>query len=187
MRWLLTLLVATAAFAYEPLQLKALRRAPIMQLRDDGRSVVGYLTRGENVTVLELGDAKHFVVAGTALGQVRGWVEAKALEAPPAGPLETVRKQREQAAAHRGLIARHEVAPGMTREEVQASLGKPDRRSRGEEKEQWFYVTYRYLPTYAYEPDAKGQSRRAVTYRRLPAGQKVVTFKGNEVETVADE
>ena len=182
MRWLLTLLAATVVLADEPLQLKALRRAPITELRDDDRSVIGYLARGESVTVLEVGKTKHLVAARSA----RGWVEAKALEAPPAGLLEAIQKQRERAAEHRDLIARHEVAPGMTREQVQASLGKPDRRLREGEQEQWVYVTYRYLPTYTSAHDAKGQSRQVVSYQRLPAGQKVVTFQAKEVAAVDD-
>src|SRR5439155_25134239 len=113
----------------------------ITQLRDDDRSVIGYLARGESVTVLEVGKTKHLVAARSA----RGWVEAKALEVPPAGLLESIQKQRERAAEHRELIARHEIVPGMTREQVQASLGKPDRRFREGDQEQWVYVTYRYL------------------------------------------
>jgi outer membrane protein assembly factor BamE (lipoprotein component of BamABCDE complex) len=183
MRWLLTLLAATVVLADEPLQLKALRRAPITQLRDDDRSAIGYLARGETVTVLEVGESKHLVAARCA----RGWVEAKALEAPPAELLESIRKQREQAATHRELIARHEVAPGMTREEVRASLGKPDRRSRAGMEEQWFYVTYRYLPSYSYVRDEQAHPRQVVAYQRLPAGHKVVTFQGQEVAAVEDD
>ena len=184
------ILSATAVVAGEPLHLKALRRAPIRQLRDDERSVIGYLTRGESVTVIDVSEAGYLVDAQTVMGVVRGWIDANTVEAPPAGFLETTHKQRDQAAAHREVIDRHEVVVGMTREEVRASLGKPERRSRvrsqEDELELWFYATYRYLPSYTRSYDENGQLRQVVSYERVIAGNKVVTFRGNEVTAVED-
>jgi hypothetical protein len=184
-------LTAAVAFADEQLQLKALRRASIRQLRDDERSVIGYLARGETVTVLDVDTAAYLVTAQTAVGTVRGWIDANAVEAPPAEFLETIHKQRERAGAHREVIDRHEVAVAMTRQEVQASLGKPDHRSRVHsqegEQELWFYTAYRYLPTYSRTYDEKGELRQVVSYQRMASGHKVVTFQGNEVTAVADE
>lgn len=173
-----------------PLQLKVLRRAAITFSRDP-RSVVAHLAQGQTVHVVGLGERLHYVSARIATGPARGWVEAGALEAPPEELLARLRQRRERMLAHRELIARREVALGMSRDEVRASLGRPDRKSRlrsadGEE-EQWLYVTYRYLPHYRQYHDQKGQLRQLVTYRRVPAGHKVITFRDGELVAIAEE
>jgi hypothetical protein len=186
---LAVVLVAASAFADEPLQLKALRRAPIRVLRDDERSVIGYLARGETVSVLDVSGTNYFVDARTVMGTLRGWIPANAVKSPPADYSETILKQHERTTANRELIERHEVEVGMTREQVQASLGKPEHRSRVHsregEQELWFYTTYRYLPTYSRSYDEKGELRQVVSYQRVASGHKVVTFQGNEVTAVA--
>ncbi|MGD0651904.1 MAG: hypothetical protein ABSA97_12350 [Verrucomicrobiia bacterium] len=95
------------------------------------------------------------------------------------------------AIAHRELIARHQVVLAMTREEVRASLGRPDRKSRvrlpAGDHEQWVYETYRYLPAYRYDYSEKGKPRQVVSYKRTLAGRKVVTFRDDEVIALSDK
>jgi len=173
-----------------PLQLKALGRTPLVVSPNENR-LVACLAKGQPVTVIALGDAMDYVAARTATDEVRGWVDVKTLESPPDGLLEELRKRRERAAAHQESIARHEVALGMTREEVRASFGKPGERlnvrTADGEREQWIYETFRYLPTYQYDRDEKGQVRQMVSYAKTRVGRKVVTFRGDEVIVVADE
>ena len=172
------------------LHLKALYRTPITFSRDP-RSILAYLAQGEVVEVVGLGEAQHYVAARIATGAARGWGEAQALEAPPAGLLTKLRARREKAQAHRELIERHEVAGTMTRAEVHASLGKPDRtsrlRTRDGAQEQWFYIVYKYLPYYVRSYDGNGQLQQVVSYRREPAGHKVITFQNDEVVEIAEE
>lgn len=175
---------------YPPLHLKTLRRAPITFSRDP-RSVIAYLAPGQTVTVVGLGEKLDYVAAQIATGPARGWVDPGALEEPPPGIIEELRQLRARMIAHRELIARHEVALEMTRAEVHASLGRPDRKSRvrsemGEE-EQWLYITYQYLPFYTHYYDETGQLRQLVSYRREPAGHKIITFHGNQVAEIAEE
>jgi hypothetical protein len=172
------------------LHLKALQRTPVTFSRDP-RSVVAYLAPGEVVEIIGLGEAQHYVAARIATGTARGWVDAQALEAPPAGLLAKLLGIRDKAQAHRELIERHEVAVTMTHAEVRASLGKPDRTSqlhaREGAQEQWFYSVYRYQPYYVQSRDASGQLQQVVSYRREPAGHKVITFQNGEVVKVTEE
>jgi hypothetical protein len=172
------------------LHLKILYRTPITFTRDP-RSVRAYLAQGEVVEVLGLGETQHYVAARIATGTTRGWVDAKALEAPPLGLADKLRARREKAQAHRELIERHEVAVTMTRAEVQAAIGKPGRTSRLRaaegEQEQWFYNVYKYRPHYVQSHDGNGQLQQVVSYRREPAGQKVITFQNDEVVEIAEE
>ena len=185
------MLVATVVLADEPVQLKAVRRAPIKQLRDDDRSVISYLARGEVVSVLQLSNATYFVEARTATGTVRGWIDTNAVESPPAQFLEAAQDKREEATSFRELIDRREVAVGMSRKEVLASLGKPEKKSRmrtpAGDREVWVYITYRYLPTYNHSYDENGKPQRSVAYQRMPVGRKAVVFQGKEVVAISDE
>jgi hypothetical protein len=173
-----------------PLRLKTLQRTPITFSRDS-RSEMAHLAQSQTVTVVGVAEGKYYVDARIVTGPARGWVAADALESPPADLIETLRKRHERLVAHRALIARHEVALGMTTEEVRASLGKPERRTRirteAGEEEQWMYLTYRYLPYYTNYYDDKGVLRQLVYYRRVPAGHKTITFRGGEVVATADE
>ncbi len=173
-----------------PLHLKVLYRTPLTSTRDP-HSMIAYLTEGQPVEVIGLGESQDYVKTRVATGPAQGWVNADALEAPPAELIAKLRDRREKAEAHRDLIERHEAAVGMTRVEVRASLGKPDRMSHirvpeGAE-EQWFYITYRYLPHYPRRYDANGQLGQVVSYRRAPAGQRVITFRNDEVVEIADQ
>jgi hypothetical protein len=172
------------------LHLKTLNRTPITSTRDR-QSKLGYLAAGEVVEVVALGETQDYVVARIAAGVTRGWADAAALEAPPAGLLAKLQARREKAQAHRELIERHEVAVAMTPAEVRASLGKPDHTSRRHtqtgEQEQWFYTVYKYLPHYIQAQNSDGQVEQVVSYRREPAAEKVITFKNDEVVGIAEE
>src|SRR5271154_7210421 len=63
------------------LHLKALSRIPLTSSRDPN-SVIAYLAEGQDVQIVGLGEAQHYVAARIATGPARGWVDARALEAP---------------------------------------------------------------------------------------------------------
>ncbi|MGA2221527.1 MAG: hypothetical protein ABSH21_07090 [Verrucomicrobiia bacterium] len=158
--------------------------------RDESSSIT-YLAKGQPVTAIGLGETMDYVAARTVTDQARGWVDVRALESLPAGLLDALRKRRHLAIACRELIARHQVVLAMTRDEVGASLGRPDRKSRvrlpAGDHEQWVYKTYRYLPTYRCDYSGKGKPRQVVSYKRTLAGRKVVTFRDDEVIALSDK
>jgi hypothetical protein len=172
------------------IHLKTVHRTPITSSRD-GSGILGYLTPGALVEILELGETQCYVAASVTMHTPKGWVDAQALETPPAEVLAKLHTYLEKAQAHRELIERHEVAVTMTRVEVRASLGKPDRTARRHtlegEEEQWFYTIYKYLPHYTQSYDGNGQLRQVVSYRRESTGQKVVTFRNDEAVEIAEE
>jgi hypothetical protein len=172
------------------IHLKTLQRTPITSSRDQS-SVLGYLAPGSAVEILGWGETQCYIVATVTGRAVKGWVDARALEAPPAEVVVKLHTYLEKAQSLRELIGRHEVIATMTRAEVQASLGKPDRTTRlhtpeGEE-EQWFYTVYKYLPHYTQLPDENGQLRQVVSYRREAAGRKVITFQNDEAVKIIEE
>ncbi|HUJ09484.1 MAG TPA: hypothetical protein VL171_05605 [Verrucomicrobiae bacterium] len=172
------------------LHLKVLRRTPVTFSRDP-QSVIAYLAAGQTVEVVGLGESQDAVNARTAMGKVQGWVAASALVAPPAGLLETLRKRQDRAERHRVLIEQHQVVVGMTRAEVRASLGKPDRTERvgngAGHEEQWFYNTYKYTPHYVQNRNEPGRFGQTLSYGRVPTGHKIVTFRQDEVIEITDD
>jgi hypothetical protein len=177
-------------FGEPPLKLKVLRRVAIT-LSSDPRTVIGYLAAGQTLTVTGVGKTHHYGEGRIATGPVRGWVRADALELPAQAVVERLEAARARRLAHKELIARNEVALGMTLNEVHASLGKPDRKKRvrsdAGEVEQWLYFKYRYVPHYRYQHDAEGKLRPVVSYRRVPSGHRAVTFREGAVVEIADD
>jgi hypothetical protein len=172
------------------LHLKVLHRTPINFSRDP-QSLNAYLAEGQTVDVIGLGETQYYVSARTATGLTQGWVDAHFIEAPPAALLAKLREHREEAQTRRKLIDQHEVAVGMSRADVRASLGKPDRTARVHtrqgDQEQWLYTTYQYVPMYTQYNDDLGRQRHAVSYHRQASGQKTVMFQNDQVTEIVDK
>ena len=177
--------------AHEPtLHLKVLRRTPINVSRDP-QSLDAYLAEGQTVDVIGLGETQYYVSGRTATGLTEGWVDARSIEAPPSELLVRLREHHEEAQTRRKLIQQHEVAVGMTRADVRASLGKPDRitrvHTRQGDQEQWLYTTYQYTPLYTQYNDEIGRQRHVVSYHRQVSGHKTIMFQNNQVGEIVDE
>ena len=65
-----------------PLHLRVLHRAPLTSTRDPN-SMRAYLTAGQTVEVVGLGESEDYVKTRIATGPVQGWIAADALEIPP--------------------------------------------------------------------------------------------------------
>jgi hypothetical protein len=172
-----------------PLMLKVVARAPLTFTRDNS-SILGYVSPGQVVTVLGVGEQQYYIATRIATGPARGWVRLDAMEKPDPQVLNDLKEQRDQVLKHKELIANHEIALGMTADEVRASLGKPDKTTRTVTKDGeeiiWSYVTYRYLPHYDYFRDKYGQLNQTVIYQRVPIGHKTVVFRDGRVTMIED-
>lgn len=172
------------------LHLKVLRRTPINFSREP-QSLDAYLAEGQTVDVIGLGESQYYVSARIATGLTQGWVDAQSIEAPPAELLARLREHHDEAQARRKLIGQHEVAVGMTRADVRASLGKPDQiarvHTRQGDEEQWFYTTYQYVPVYTQYNDEIGRQRHVVSYHRQASGHKTVMFQNDQVAEIIDK
>jgi hypothetical protein len=172
-----------------PVRLEVLRRTPI-SLSRDLRSAMAYLPKRQRVRLVGWSRDLFYVEGRIATGPAIGWVSAAAVEKPSLELVAELQRRHARREHHRELIARQEIAVGMTRDEVQASLGKPDRtvtvRTAGGEQEQWIYLTYRYVPQYHQYRDDDGRWRQSISYRRVPTGHRLVVFGGREVVLIED-
>ena len=116
--------VYTEEFTDKKIELLVLKPATVYATKKGGRKL-GVLKVDTKVTLIGL-TGKAYKIRGTAThGGVSGWVSPKALGSKDRDFVENFKKVYERQKVVRDLIARHEVAIGMSVEEVSASLGKP--------------------------------------------------------------
>ena len=116
--------VYTEEFTDKKIELLVLKPATVYATKKGGRKL-GVLKVDTKVTLIGL-TGKAYKIRGTAThGGVSGWVSPKALGSKDRDFVENFKKVYERQKVVRDLIARHEVAIGMSVEEVSAALGKP--------------------------------------------------------------
>ena len=111
-------------FTDKKIELLVLKPGTVFSTKKGGRKL-GVLKVDTKVTLVGL-TGKAYKIRGTAThGGVSGWVSPKVLGSKDKDFVENFKKVYERQKVVRDLIARHEVAIGMSVEEVSASLGKP--------------------------------------------------------------
>lgn len=117
----------------------------------------GTLRFPQRVQLDAVSPAGMFRVRGNARqGGVAAWIEPRFLDGVPEDLVPRLRAADERRREVEALIARNEVAIGMTLEEVGRSLGKPQKRSSTTNREgstQTFeYIRYKLVPQTIYTP-----------------------------------
>jgi hypothetical protein len=89
-------------------------------------------------------------------GGVAAWIEPSLAQSLPPGFMAKLQKAEERRREVDALIARNEVAIGMTLDEVTRSLGKPQKRSsrvsRDGSTQVFEYIRYKLIPQTVYSP-----------------------------------
>lgn len=170
-----------------PIRLTTLADTPIFYQSDMAR-YLGVLKKGQQVELQAVGDGVYRVRGLARQGQVAGWVDPERLT-----PLkkEFLVNLKQNAARHvevQALIARNEVAVNMTPEEVQAALGKPDKKTArmdaAGQEETWEFVRYDRIPQQVTGYDRFGRLVASIVYVKVPAGRLAVTFVGGLVTSL---
>jgi hypothetical protein len=173
----------------------------------------GTLRFPQRVELDAVSPAGMYRVRGNARqGGVAAWIEARFLDGVPENLVSKLRAADERRREVEALIARNEVAIGMTTEEVARSLGKPQKRSsttnRDGSTQTFEYIRYKlvpqtiYTPTYAQtvlgiRPDPRraletvvvrgGYGLNASTvYVKVPVGTINVSFLNGIVESIEE-
>jgi hypothetical protein len=142
-------------FGQKPLRLRLLRPAPCYF--DIGMTRYAGTLRFPQVVQAEAFADNGCRIRGNAQqGGVAAWIPYNELEPLPKDLLENLKKAEERREAVDALIARNEVAIGMTIEEVQRSLGKPQKITNRADQEGssqlWEYIKYTLVPQTTYAP-----------------------------------
>ncbi len=163
-----------------PIQLTVAREAPIYYQSSMDR-VLGAMAPGTAVRLVAMSDKGEFRVRGRARhGDVAGWMRRSDLISKDPNLASNLKKAWDRYAQVNDLIAAKQVAMGMTMEEVQASIGKPDRKrskvSSAGREDTYEYIVYEMVPQVGISRNAFGELVETVTYLRVETGRLSVTF-----------
>ena len=175
-------------FATKPMKLKVLAAAPAY-FDVTGNRYAGTLRFPQIVEVQAISDKAYRIRGNAQQGQILGWVDPKFLDPIPKETLEALRKSEERRKTVEALIAKNEVALGMTTDEVQLSLGKPQKKtsraSQDKAVEQvWDYVKYDLIPQNTNLIGPNGVVTVTTTYIKTPVGKLTISFKDGLVESL---
>lgn len=192
-------------FGQKPLRVKVLRAAPCYF--DIGLTRYAGTLRFPQVVQIEAVTDHACRIRGNAQqGGVAAWVPYEELEALPPDLLANLKKSEERRKMVDALIAKNEVAIGMTIDEVGRSLGKPQKKTNRADKEGtqqvWEFIKYELVPQTTYAPGysqtviqnpgktggviVQGSSGiyGSTIYVKVPVGTLKVTFKDGIVESL---
>jgi hypothetical protein len=174
----------------KPVVVKVPNEATIYYNADLQRPL-GTMAPGTIVTLVALGDTAYRVRGRARHGDVAGWLRPADVISPDPDLHENLKKVYERQTLVRDLIANHEVALGMTQEEVRESLGKPTRSSRkvtnfGRE-DTVEYAIFERVPQTVTGRDALGRIVQSIVYVKVETGTLSIHFKDDLVDTIEEK
>jgi hypothetical protein len=173
----------------KPIVLKVQLEAPIYP-SSKFQGALGSFAPGTLVTLVAMSDTAYRVRGRARHGDVAGWVrQADMLSADP-NLAANLKKLYERTKKVEELIQNHQVALGMTSQEVQASLGRPSRTSakvnaNGKEEKLEFSI-YDKVPQTTTTTNAFGQLVQTVIYVKVEVGTLGVSFKDGVVSEIEE-
>ena len=183
--------VYTEEFTDKKIELLVVKAAPVYSTKKGGRKL-GVLKVDTKVTFVGMTE-RVYKIRGTAVhGGVSGWVSPKALGSRDKDFVENFKKVYERQKVVRDLIAKHEIAIGMSMEEVSAALGRPTktkvRQTVKGKTGVWEFIQYEEQDHYQTlrDPLTGGFYRRYSHTTREEIGKIVIEFE-NEVVTAIEE
>ena len=199
-------------FDLEPLKL-ALREPAPCYFEMSAKRYAGTLRFPQAVKLDAVTPNGMLRVRGNAKqGGVAAWVDPAYLEPLPTDFVANLQRAEERRRQVEELIARNEVAIGMTPDEVARSLGKPQKRSsrtsRDGSSQVFEYIRYKLIPQTVYSPayvesitgvrpDPRARLETVVVrggygynastvYVKVPVGTITVSFTEGIVESIEE-
>ena len=173
----------------KPVVLKVLQETPVYTRSVMDRAI-GSMAPGTLVTLVGIADKSYRVRGRARHGDVSGWLRAQDLLSPDPNLIPNLKKLHERQMQVDELIANHQVALGMTTEEVVASMGKPDRKTSklaaSGRDDTYEYVVYDRVPQTSTGFDAFNRPVQTVVYIKVETGRLAVNMKDGVVESVEE-
>lgn len=173
----------------KPIILKIVNDAPIYVSSKMDRAI-GSMIPGTLVKLVGISDTAFRVRGKARHGDTSGWVRMTDALSPDPNLVPNLKKLHERQTQVETLITAHQIALGMTSEEVLASMGKPSRKSSklsaAGKDEKFDYVIYERVPQYNTTLDAFGRAVQTVTYIKVETGSLSVNFKNDVVDTIEE-
>lgn len=165
-------------FGEKPMKRKLLRAAPCYFDRGLSR-YAGTLRFPQSVRVEAFAEDACRIRGDARQGGVAAWIPYAELEPFPENFMTNLQAAEERRRTVEDLISRQEVAIGMTPEEVQRSIGRPQKRSKRADasglQQTWEYIRYELVPQVTYGPGATQTIIQQNPSTNSPAQTLIVT------------
>ncbi len=162
----------------------------VIYYQGDMQRPLGSMAPGTPVLLVAMTDTAYKVRGRARHGDVAGWMRMEDLRAPDPKLPEKLRAFFDRQKKVDDLIARKQIALGMTPAEVEQSLGRPTRRSskltaagRDEVLE---YSVYQNVPQVTTGRDALGNLVQTTIYVKVEVGRLTVTFDNGAVSGIEE-
>jgi hypothetical protein len=174
-----------------PIELEIIKEAPVFGDKE-GSHRLGFIKAGQKVKLEAITDKVYRVRGQGTKDGIAGWVAPWAFSSKDPQFVENLKKLYARQIEVQSMIATHQVAIGMTIDEVALSLGKPTktsmRRTGTGQSGTWEFIDYEEQKNYATRVDpATGQIfRQLVSITQVEKGKTSVEFE-NEIVSAIQE
>jgi hypothetical protein len=162
----------------------------IIYYQSDLQRALGGMGPRTVVQIVAMKDGLFKVRGRAHHGDVAGWVKAKDLKFADPDVPEKLKAFADRHKTVEELVQKHQVAIGMTGDEVKASLGTPTRKSAritAEGREETLeFITYKTVPQTVPGRDRFGNPVQAVVYVKVESGHLSVTLKSGAVTEIQE-
>lgn len=151
---------------------------------------LGTLLPNQNAVLLAVSEKAYRVRARAKQGQIAGWISKGAVDGLHENFEVTLHAFYDRHVEVKELIDNHQVALGMTLNEVIASIGPPDKRSSKVTQEgrndTLEFIAYEKVPRTLLVYDSFGVPHNTTTYVEVESGRVTVELENNTVVTIED-
>ncbi len=162
----------------------------IIYYQSDLQRALGGMGRGTVVQIVAMKDGLFKVRGRAHHGDVAGWMRMKDLKFDDPKVPDKLKAFADRHKTVEELVQKHQVAIGMTGDEVKASLGIPTRKSAkvtAEGREETLeFITYKTVPQSVPGRDRFGNAVQAVVYVKVESGHLSVTLKAGAVTEIQE-
>jgi hypothetical protein len=153
------------------------------------QTVAGYLGPGQTVEILGVAPDGYILRGSYRNNTITGWIHPQDL---PTGfdprIFDAAKQTQERRDAIAAAIANKTVVPGMTPDEVQQAVGRPEQTATKTDASgstvTWIFTTYKQEPQYSYAFDVYGRPVLQTYYVKIPIGQMIIGFGNGVVASI---
>jgi len=158
--------------------------------QNDMQRVLGTMAPGTSVQLVAMSDTGYKVRGRARHGDVAGWMRMEDLKTPDPKLQDKLKAFYVRQKQVDELIAKHQVALGMTTEEVKQSLGNPTRKSAritaAGREETLEYSIFEKVPQIVTGRDAAGNLVQNTIYVKVEVGRLTLAFKDGSVTEIQE-
>lgn len=174
-----------------PIELQIIKEAPVFSDKE-GQHRLGFIKADQKVKLEAITDKVYRVRGQGTRDGISGWVAPWAFSSKDPQFVENLKKLYARQLEVQALLAEHQVAIGMTLDEVAMSLGKPTktsmRRTSKGQSGSWEFVDYEEVKNYANVRDPlTGQIfRQLISVTQVEKGKTAVEFENDIVTAIVE-